>query len=261
MSMMPTNQVAGPSDTSAEPARGGMPVAPAQLDGFAESMDSWPGQGMEWAPGGAAPPSLTWYQAWYRALARPRVATYRELIADPRSGLWKGILWLAIPYALEAVLLLGFAPALAQPYQQMGLGEWPATAYDILVRARQGLLADVAFLAFAQFVARAILRRQGRFQDLVYAYAAFAAPLGIVAILGTYMTVALVGAALVSPTDPVDMILLTSTSIVPLAYGAFLTLVALRAVYQQGWARAIVNLALASAITIGFEFFWALAAG
>jgi hypothetical protein len=261
MSMMPTNQVAGPSDTSAEPARGGMPVAPAQLDDFAEPVETWPGLEMEWPPGQAAPPSFAWYQAWYRALAHPRVATYRELIADPRSRLWKGILWLAIPYALEAVLLLGFAPALAQPYRQMGMGELPATAYDILVRARQGLLADLALLAFAQFVARAILRRQGRFQDLVYVYAAFAAPLGIIAILGTYMTVALVGAALVSPTDPVDMILLTSTSIVPLAYGAFLTLVALRAVYQQGWVRAIANLVLAVAITFGLEFFWALAAG
>jgi hypothetical protein len=139
------------------------------------------------------------FGAWRAAVTRPNEATFRHLVADPSATLGRAILWLStsmgvsllvstIIQALAASLAFGSGFASDElSWLNPGMIGGVSLATGLLC----GLPASVVFggvlgiLIFAgaiQFIAGAF-GGEGRFAQMVYALAAFTAPLTILTAL------------------------------------------------------------------------------
>lgn len=188
-----------------------------------------------------SPVAYTWVEAWRAALTRPSVATYTDLLLDPRAGLGRAVAWLFVS-ALFAYLIgmafqtLLFPSALAEVIREAG-----ETAPAGL-RSTPGLLLALSLActpfvaAFAvasylvgfglvHFVASA-LGSQGSYTQVVYAHAAYIAPLGML-------------------TTVLGMVPLVNCLTLPLAlYGFSLQLMALKASTRLSWGRVLAVLGI-----------------
>lgn len=185
-------------------------------------------------PPGEAPATYSWFAAWRAALTRPSVATYTDLLIDPRASLGRAAAWLFVSTLLAYLMGMALQTLL---FPSM-LGEILRGAGDVapgvllaLSLACMPVLAACAVASYlvgfglVHFIASA-LGSQGSYTQVVYAHAAYLAPLGML-------------------TTVLGMIPLVNCLALPLALYSFgLQLMALKASTRLGWGRVFAVLGI-----------------
>ena len=192
-------------------------------------------------------PTFSWLGAWKAALTQPSVATYTDLLLDPRMSLRRAVAWLVtcslIANLVGILLLATVFPStlteLAFDASQTGPQGFQTTPSMLLVFS----LACVPFMAM-MFVATSLLGyallhfiasalgSQGSYTELVYAHAAYLAPL-------TFLTTLL------------GMFPVVNCLTLPLGlYSLGLQLMALKASARMTWGRVIAVMGVVALLII-----------
>lgn len=191
-------------------------------------------------PGLADPsPTFSWFGAWRVALTRPSVATYTDLLLDPKVSLRRAATWLYLAALLSYLVGVGiqatvFPGALAQVIREAGQTAPPElqmapTILLVLSLACTPFLAGFFLVLYivgfgiVHFIASA-LGSQGSYTELVYTHAAYLAPLTLLTTL-------------------LGMIPVVNCLALPLGlYSLGLQLLALKAATRMGWGRVFATL-------------------
>ena len=196
-----------------------------------------------------AMPSFSWLGAWRAALTQPSVATYTDLLLDPRMSMRRAVAWLftasLLAYLLGIVLQATVFPStlvdVIRDASQTGPQEFQATPAVLLLlslacmpfMAAMFLATYLLGLALLHFIASA-LGSQGSYSELVYAHAAYLAPLTLLTTL-------------------LGMIPVAKCLTIPLClYSLGLQLMALKAATRMTWGRVIAVLAVVAVLVILF---------
>jgi uncharacterized membrane protein len=191
-------------------------------------------------PGFAEPrPTFSWLDAWRVALTRPSLATYTDLLLDPKISLRRAIGWLfsssllsyLIGVGIQALVLPGVLAEVIRDAAETapaGVGLTP-TVLLVLSLACTPFLAAFVLLTYLvgfgvmHFIASA-LGSEGSYTELVYAHAAYLAPMTLLTTL-------------------LGMIPVVNCLTLPLGLYAFgLQLMALKASTRLGWGRVFATL-------------------
>lgn len=185
------------------------------------------------------PPTFSWFDAWRVALARPSVATYTDLLLDPKVSLRRALAWLFSASFLSYVVGVGIQAAVfpgvlaevirgAAETAPAGVGVTP-TVVLVLSLACTPFLAGFVVLTYLvgfgiiHFIASA-LGSEGSYSELVYTHAAYLAPMTLLTTL-------------------LGMIPVVNCLTLPLGLYAFgLQLLALKAATRMSWGRVFATL-------------------
>ena len=176
--------------------------------------------------------SFTWSQAWISAFTQPNVVTYVRLVDDPRASYKRAYGWIFISSMIGFLLyfLIGFAlgsPLSADPLSELSQEPLFGTTslFFLCVTPIIGVITLIGVtigVGLTQLFAR-LLGGTGTFAMLIYAYAAFYAPLYIVTAI--LQLIPAVGPCLT----------------LPLAiYSLALYIIASKAVNGFGWGKSIL---------------------
>ena len=188
-----------------------------------------------------SPATYTWFEAWRAALTRPSVATYTDLLLDPRASLVRAVAWLFVS-ALIAYLvgiafqMLLFPSALTDIVREAGETAPPGleSTPGLLLGLSLACTPFIAAFAVASYLAgfglvhfvASALGSEGSYTQVVYAHAAYIAPLGMLTTL-------------------LGMVPLVNCLTLPLAlYGFGLQLMALKASTRLSWGRVLAVLGI-----------------
>jgi hypothetical protein len=118
-------------------------------------------------------PALPWARIWLAAVTRPTVATYQELARQPHVSSLDAWIWLFASSFLSG-LFISLGPILvrARPAFDQGLA---LAVFTIIA-----VLAWAIFAVCIQGIAR-LFKGGGTYQTLIYVFAAFNAPLMLLA--------------------------------------------------------------------------------
>lgn len=186
-------------------------------------------------------PTFSWLGAWRAALTKPSVATFSDLLLDPRMSLGRAAAWLftasLLAYLLGIVLQATVFPStlvdVIREASATGPQEFQATPTFLLIfslactpfMAAMFLATYLLGFALLHFIASA-LGSQGSYTELVYAHAAYLAPLTLLSTL-------------------LGMIPVVQCLTLPLGlYSLGLQLMALKAATRMTWGRVIAVLAV-----------------
>lgn len=176
--------------------------------------------------------SFSWSEVWVEALTKPSVETYEDIVADPGASASKAYAWVLIAAFISYAIAIGFSFVLGAilgdtAFQQFGVFEG-ITSSIVIVMCCAPILSILAVLGLAinagisQFVA-GILGGTGSYNELVYAFGAYIAPLTLVTgVLGAIPY-------------------LNCLSIFVGLYGIVLNVIAIKAVNKFDWASAIIS--------------------
>lgn len=190
-------------------------------------------------PGGVP---MSWFQVWKRALTRPTVATFEELIGAPDAQTGRAYQWVLVSSVIGALLTMVLLSVVINKfltgpgYEPPGLAAMVGESLCALACAGPigGVLAIVLFaigVGVVQLIAR-VLGGAGEYADLTYAFAVFQAPLTLVS--GVFVT-ALLGVMLLIPSIGPS---LGYFSYVPLLAYVWFAIVAIKAVNRFAWPKA-----------------------
>jgi hypothetical protein len=175
------------------------------------------------------PVPLEWHEVWLRALTKPSVATFEEIVADPHASTSRAYKWVFLMSLVsQAITLLGGWLTGRSLYDSLDAWEGAnATLWTIICSPVSAGIAVLAFMISAgilQWVA-GLLGGSGRFDHLVIAIAAYQAPLAAVsALLSVIMAWLPPAACLGAPLS---------------IYLAVLHVMAIKAVNRFSWERAV----------------------
>lgn len=168
--------------------------------------------------------SLTWSEVWISALTRPSVATFEGFVQDPDATTRRAYNWVfisgLISYAITALGNMVFSAGTQSTPDTSGtLGMLICVAPIVALGSVLGLALSAGI---TQWIASA-LGGTGTYSKLAYAFAAYLAPL------------ALISGGLTS----IPYLNLLS---IPLSiYGIVLNVIAVKAVHQFSWEKAIAS--------------------
>ncbi len=176
--------------------------------------------------------SFSWIQVWTNALTRPSVATFEELVRDPNATPGRAYAWVFIAsligYVLSVLIQLalagitGSASRVESEVAAVAGGSIIALVCASPVVAALGVLGLMISAGITQLVASAI-GGTGTYSKLVYAFAAYSAPLTLItAVLGSI---------------PYANCLAFPLSL----YAIVLNVTAVKAVHQFGWGKAAAS--------------------
>lgn len=183
-------------------------------------------------PAEMPPPQQSFSDIWIKALTQPSVATYEDFVSRPGVSLRRALGWVLVCafagsiFSFLGVILTGSfsnlpldqAPELAE------LARLPFYLFvcGVPLSAVFAIISLLIVTGITQLVAR-MLGGTGTFTQLVYAVAAYAAPMSLVtSIVGLVPIVACLNALLG-------------------LYGLFLNVVAVKAVHRFDWGRAVIS--------------------
>ena len=176
--------------------------------------------------GGVGAERLSWHQIWLRAVTQPSLATYQQLISLPDAASNRAYKWMAILGLLNYGVFL-LAPD-AHPYAGMlNLGAPFDSSSNLKLLLCAPVFAFIPVLGLAlsaviNHILAIILGGEGEYEKLVFALGAFSAPLSL-----TNTVLA-----------PVPCLNLLS---LPLAlFNIVLGVIAVNAVYDIGWLKAVI---------------------
>jgi len=155
----------------------------------------------------------SWSVIWFNALRRPFVSTYEEFIRDPEAKPQRAYIWVVVT-SLVAGYIITYNPY--RPTTAMSFGQ---ASIAIIVASLFALVSIILYAGIGQIIG-ARLSGTGTYAQLIFAFAAFHAPLTI-----------LRGVFIASP------ILV----VISLAYGFGLTAIAVKAVHKFSWGRTLVT--------------------
>jgi len=173
------------------------------------------------------------YEIWIDALIKPNVETYHDIGRHPNASAMRGFLWLFLAYlisTLVSVMGAAFLGSLSAILGDQSLGATPGFAglsgLSMLCIAPLGAVLGVLVLAAIAGISHLIARAvggTGSFGQLVYAFAAYMAPLTIVSSM-------------------LGVVPLLNCVTIPLGfYGLFLNILAIKAVHDISWGKALLS--------------------
>lgn len=171
-----------------------------------------------------APRSFSGLEAWIVATVLPSADNFRSLLDDPAASRRRAYLWVAMAVLLPVLLT-------AQPTGRLDVTGLMTLALEIGTRVLAGLVG-LALLAAPTHLLCGLLGGNAPYARLEYAFAAWCAPLLLIAGLPPFRVT---GIGILSPLA---------------IYGALLGVVSARAVYSFGWGRALVGTLLWPAVVL-----------
>jgi hypothetical protein len=175
--------------------------------------------------------TFTWFDIWIQAVTRPSVATFEKIGRDPKASTTRGFLWVFITSLVGYAFIMAGQMAFGGPAgASMFGGQSNLEPVQMLVifACQTPIIAGLSIVGLAisagitTLIARA-LGGSGTFSQLVYAFAAYEAPLTLVSgVLGAI---------------PFVIFLNFFLGI----YGIVLNVIAVKAVHRFGWGKAIVS--------------------
>lgn len=185
---------------------------------------------------------LPWYSVWYRVLASPRVGTFEEVLRGTAVTRGRAYRWVFVGG-------LGIAPFAGAPFLSNNIQNGLIPAELKTFFAYWSWMTTISiFLVFAfamssfttQIVAR-FLGGRGTLEQLMVAFSAFLAPIGLAC-----------GLLLVVPFARFMIIGL-------IVYAVFLSVVAVKAVHHLSWGKAVLGNAAVFVFAGLGCYFWARA--
>jgi MFS family permease len=175
--------------------------------------------------------SLSWSEVWINALTRPAVETYERIVHDPRASSNRAYGWVFISALIGYVLSIPIGLVMAGLFDGSSIaglntGVIGSPIIQLICAPFAAILAVVGLVINAgltQLIARA-LGGTGTYSELVYAYAAYTAPLSL--ITSILFAIPIVNICLGIP--------LTIYTIV-------LAVIAINAINKFGWGKAIAS--------------------
>lgn len=178
-----------------------------------------------------------WSQVWPRALLRPSLVAFKDIVSRPDVTTHRAYSWVFLSALLSGVmmgvagLILPDSP-LAAARQVAGLG--PLLAGIVMLAPIGAFLAVLTFM-FEARVTQALARRAGgagAYPHLTFAMAAYRSPL-------------LLASGVIEVVPPARGL----ATILGL-YGLFLDVLAVRAVHDLNWSRAVLSCAVVIALNL-----------
>lgn len=143
------------------------------------------------------PRSLAWHQVWIEALLHPSAKTFEMILADPKAKISRACWWIAITslisYVLSGLFILVFGNPLFQALPSMQEQAPPGAQLSTML-CMLPLIPVIALLALVIqaglfHIFGRLLGGRGTFANMVYAVAAYTAPLSLVTGLISYIPV------------------------------------------------------------------------
>lgn len=215
----PVGEIPPPPPPPPPPPTGGIPVPPT-----ASGMPPVSFGGFEkFKPSESGGRSYTWQEVWTMAVSQPNEDTYNELLRDPNASMQRGLTWI---FAITTIAFFGVLVL------TLGLGSGAnasAGLCGVLCAPVYGAVVVVVFIIIygLQHLVARILGGQGDFDHMIYAVSAYAAPLGIISGVLSVVAIAIPCVQFVS--------------IILGLYAIALNAIAIKAVHQFDWVRAIVS--------------------
>ena len=166
--------------------------------------------------------TLSWKEVWISAITQPSTATYERILQDPKSSANRAYGWVFISSLAGGaigILISNIMPGESEIYPGFS---HIASTLCLPVLAVISVIGLAISAGITQLVASA-LGGTGTYSKLVYAWAAYLAPLGFISsVIASIPLVNILGFPLV-------------------IYGMVLNVIAVKAVHQFGWGRAIAS--------------------
>jgi hypothetical protein len=175
---------------------------------------------------------LSWSQVWFRAITRPTVKNFEQIINDPNISTRRAYIWIFVSSLISfaiAILVQMLFPAQPTITPRGVTYTAPLIGLDVIlficgapIVGAVSILILVINSAITQGIAGA-LGGKGNFTKLVYTSSAFAAPMTLV--MGV-----------------LNLIPFVNLLIYPLGlYNIVLSIIAVKAVNQFGWGKALAS--------------------
>ena len=155
---------------------------------------------------------LSWFQTWKLALTRPSVATFEQLANDPNASSRRGYKWIFIAFFVGDVLSISMSFS-------------PSAGFNcyLPISAVVAVILTFIYSRFVQWIA-VKMDGTGTYSRLVYTFAASFAPIALIS-------------------TAVALIPIVQYLVFPLfIYGLVLGMLAVRAVHQFGWGKAVASI-------------------
>lgn len=187
-----------------------------------------------------AKPLYTWAEIWTAVLTRPSVSTFQEILRDPAVSRRRAYTWMLLTWAITIVFMLFIMPTdieslraqLPPDMQDISMSSLQSTmtmsmmcAVPFVLIIAMGMFRLMTWVVqlLARFVGAESKNESGT--HIIYSFAAIQAPLNVISLL-----------FLVLPANPILLLI----SLAATFYQFVLMVVAVRAVYDLSWGRAIV---------------------
>lgn len=182
------------------------------------------------------------YKVWLKAVTKPNEQTYAEIANSSGASPTKAYLWLAISYIFTFfVSMLVFSFSSSSQYGDFGEalgGSAIALICGAPIGAVIGLLIYALEVAIVQWVAK-LFKGTGSYNQLIYAFAAFTAPLTLVSgVLSAFSLIPFIG------------LCFSIISIGIGLYSIFLMITAVKGVNKFGWGEAAGSVLLPGLVLI-----------
>lgn len=182
------------------------------------------------------------YKVWLKAVTKPNEQTYAEIANSSGASPTKAYLWLAISYIFTFfVSMLVFSFSSSSQYGDFGEALGGSVIVLICgapIGAVIGLLIYALEVAIVQWVAK-LFKGTGSYNQLIYAFAAFTAPLTLVSgVLSAFSLIPFIG------------LCFSIISIGIGLYSIFLMITAVKGVNKFGWGEAAGSVLLPGLVLI-----------
>lgn len=166
---------------------------------------------------------LSWHQTWLLALTQPSVATFERIARDPNASSRRAYKWVLISSLVSDALLILVYAVIQPPFTFNALSGFASELICAIPLTAFVLVFTIIIFSFiAQWISKK-MGGTGTYSQLIYAFAASLAPITLVVALVNIIPLTFV------------QYLTTLLGI----YGIFLDVLAVRAVHQFGWGKAI----------------------
>jgi len=175
---------------------------------------------------------LSWSEVWISAITRPSTETFERLLQDPQATANRAYRWIFISsligYAIAALISFVITSLGISSFGTLDfVGIFGASIFFLLccgpVAAAIAVLGLAISAGITQWIARTFFGGIGSYSELVYTFAAFLSPLGLIS-------------SLLSPIPFINFLTIFIS-----IYGLVLGVIAVNAVNKFGWARALVS--------------------
>ncbi len=173
-------------------------------------------------------PPIPWSEAMVNAMTKPAPSTFADLAHNPSANITTGLGWIFAFSALGSVLsvILGLILGASSNLSTSGISTSAAGVSRLCIAPLAGILSVIGFVistGLQNIIAKAI-GGTGTYEQLVYAEAAFTAPIGVI-------------------TSILSVIPVVNLLNLPLAlYRLVLSASAIKGVHNFGWGKAVAAL-------------------
>ena len=170
--------------------------------------------------------SFSWSEVWLRAVTRPSVVTFESLLQDPNATTQRAYIWIVSSALIAYLISLALTAVLSEVLQagaivELALGLAICGLCGAIIAPLLSVLALVVNVGLMHLCAR-ILDETGTFGQLIYAVAAYQAPLALISgVLGVVPGVRYLAFAIA-------------------IYVIVLNVIAVQSVHRFGWGKSVV---------------------